>query len=105
MARGPKNAQIRKDSDQRQSRETIAAEADRLLNDPAFQRGYKAVREGIIGQLEAIQHDGSESMEDYERELCRSLRTLHRVRRAIAIGVQGQQLREADFRPRSVNED
>jgi hypothetical protein len=93
------NAQIRKESSARASKEVQTAEADRLLNDPAFQRGFDNVRDGCVALLENLQHDGSEGTDEYEREICRTLRTLSRLKRTIALGVQGQKLRLADFRP------
>jgi hypothetical protein len=92
------NAQIRKESSKRKSPDAAANEAQRLLDDPAFIRGFDAVREGVLNELEAIKHDGQTETDDYERELCRTLRTLKSVRRAIALGVQGQKLRLAEFR-------
>ncbi len=90
------NAHIRKGG-QRTSPDAKAGEAQRLLDDPAFIRGFDAVREGCIHELEAIKHDGTETIDDYEREICRTLRTLKSVKRAIALGVQGQKLRLAEF--------
>lgn len=92
------NAHVRKGG-RRQSPDVQADEAQRLLDDPAFKRGVSAVREGVINELERIKHDGQPETDDYERELCRTLRTLKSVERAIAMGVQGQKLRLAEFRP------
>lgn len=93
------NAHVRKRTGKREQPDQQAAEAQRLLDDPAFQRGFDAVRDGLINELEAIKHDGSSAIDDYERELCRTLRTLRSVKRAISLGVQGQKLRLAEFRP------
>lgn len=94
------NAHLRrKETSKRQSPDVKAEEAKRLLDDPAFVRAHDAVREGVINELEAIKHDGQQITDDYERELCRTLRTLNSVKRAIALGVQGHALRLADFRP------
>lgn len=99
-----KNAQIRKKStSRRQDKDVQAEEARRLLDDPAFVRGYTAVRDGLLYALENLQSDGSKESDDYERELCRSLRTLQAIRRSIALGIQGQKLRLANFQ--SKNED
>ena len=98
------NAHVRTGS-RREAPDQKAAEAQRLLDDPAFQRGFDAVREGLINELEAIKHDGQPETDDYERELCRTLRTLRGVKRAISMGVQGQQLRLAEFRPSEPSED
>ena len=98
------NAHIRRNS-KRQSNDVQADEAQRLLNDPAFIRGYEAVKEGVINEITNIKHDGQASTDDYERELCRTLRTLNSVRRAIAIGVQGQQLRLAEFQSQQKSDE
>ena len=94
-----KNAHVRTDTSKRRAPESLAEESKRLLDDPAFIRGYDTVHNGLVNALANIQHDGSESMDNYERELCRTLRTLHSLRRSIALGVQGQQLRLAEFKP------
>lgn len=99
------NAHIRKPESRRQSPDLKALDAQRLLDDPAFVRAYDAVRDGLINELEGLQHDGSETMLDYESEICRTLRTLKSVKRAIALGVQGQQLRLADFRSTEPEKD
>ena len=95
----PTNAHIRKKSGKRQSPDVQADEAQRLLDDPAFIRGFDAVREGCIHALENIKHDGQQVTDDHEREVCRTLRTLNSVKRAIALGVQGQKLRLAEYKP------
>jgi hypothetical protein len=92
------NAHVRKDS-KRESPEVIANDAKRLLDDPAFVRGVELVRQGLLRELEQLKHDGSPEHEDFEREVCRSLRSLKSVRHAITACVQGQTLREAGFKP------
>ena len=105
MARRPaKNAHVRTASTKRRSDEVLSDEARRLLDDPAFQRGFDNVREGCVSLLENLQHDGSEATDRYEREICRTLRTMSRLKRVITIGVQGQQLRLADFKPQDKEE-
>ncbi len=102
MARGDKadtsNAHVRKGT-KRDSPEFAANDAKRLLDDPAFKRGIELVREGIVRELEQSKADGSPEQEDFERECCRSLRSLKSIRLAIAACVQGQTLREAGFKP------
>lgn len=99
-----KNAHIRKGSTGR-SPEIQVEEAKRLLDDPAFQRAFDAVREGMINEIVNFQHDGQPQTDAYEREVCRTLRTLHSLRKAISLGVQRQELRLADFRSINPNED
>lgn len=94
----PQNAHIRKTT-RRQSPDVIAEEAARLLDDPAFIRGFETVRSGVIAEIENLKHDGQDETRDYELELCRTLRNLNAVKRAISMTVQGQKLRIADFKP------
>lgn len=99
MARPDKsNAHVRKGS-KRESSDLKADEAQRLLDDPAFQRGFESVREGMVNEIINLKHDGQAETDDYERELCRTLRTLNSLKRALALGVQGKALRLAEFRP------
>ncbi len=91
------NAHVRKRTTTRQSPDVQAEDARRLLDDPAFQRAFDAVKEGMVNEIINFKHDGSESSDNYERECCRTLRTLNGLRRALVLGVQGQQLRLADF--------
>ena len=92
------NAHIRK-TRKRQSPEVQSEDAQRLLNDPAFERGFTAVREGMINEIINLKHDGSDELVAYEVECCRVLRTLESLKRAIAIGPQVNRLRLADFQP------
>lgn len=98
------NAHVRATS-KRQSPEVQADEAQRLLDDPAYQRGVERVREGLVHQLESFKSGGSEADDDWEREVCRALRTLKTLRLAIAGTVQGQTLREAGFKPVELKRD
>lgn len=82
-----------------------AAEADRLLNDPAFARAFDSVENALVKTLKEFQHDGSPETDANERELCRSLRTLYRVKRAVSLTVQGQKLRAVDFTSQTQTED
>jgi len=86
---------VRSETSRRESAEGKAADAQRLLDDPAFKRGFAKVRDALIYELEQVKHDGQPETDDRERELCRSLRTLMCVRRAISIAVQGQALKLA----------
>lgn len=71
----------------------LAGEAEQLLENPAFQRAYDAVRDGCIKILEDMQHDGSPEMVDQELEICRTLRTLKSVRRNLSLAVQRRELK------------
>lgn len=100
-----KNAHVRSEKSKRRSTEVEANEAKRLLADPAYVKGFNAVRNALILRIEEFQHDGSPEADAYERELCRTLRTLTRTKRAMALGIQGQELRDADFRPHAPEAD
>ena len=93
------NAHVRKERGSNVP-QTEANEAQRLLNDPAYTRGFNNVRDFLIRELETLKHDGSPEMDNYEREICRTLRTLTSTKRAMTVGIQGQDLRAAGFRPR-----
>lgn len=100
-----KNAHVRKETSKRQSKEVLANEAKRLLTDPAYVRGFELVRDGLIRSLEEFKHDGSAEADNWEREVCRTLRTLISTKRAMSAGVQGQTLREAGYRARAPESD
>lgn len=89
------NAHIR--GKQRESTETQSNDAARLMDDPAFLRAYETVRSGLLYELENLKHDGGKATRQYEAELCRTLRTLTSLKRALSLGVQRQTLRLADF--------
>lgn len=100
-----KNAHIRKESTRREDTEVVSEEARRILDDPAFQRGFNVVKDGLIKELMEMQHDGSAAMSDYQDEVCRALRTLHSVRRGIGMGIQREKLRLFDFTAKEPEED
>lgn len=83
---------------------TSAEDAHRLLNDPAFQRAFSTSREYAVQQIERLVLNSPDAVE-FERELCRTLRTLANVKRVIGLALQNQQLREHDFRPTTPPQD
>jgi hypothetical protein len=93
-----KNAHLRGESKSRREQPDIKAEeAQRILDDPAFKRGFEAVRNGYIKAIEEGLADGKPEYDMWEREICRSLRTLYAVKRNISLAIQGQTLRLAEF--------
>lgn len=98
-----KNAHIRQNVKQEDKAQT-ASDANRLLNDPAFKRAFDATQEALVKQLVDMKHDGQPETDAFEREVCRSLRTLGSVKRALVISTQGQKLRAADFKPNQPDE-
>ena len=74
-----------------------AADASRLVNDPAFVTAFGEVRGQIIDHIENLVMDGTPETAELENELCRTLRSLKGVRRALILTGQKQQLRLADF--------
>jgi hypothetical protein len=99
VAINTENAHVRPTST-RQSADVLAGEAEQLLRNPAFERGFAAVRDGLVNELAILKHDGQPATDAYERELCRAIRTLNGVKRALTLGVQGNKLRLAEFRPK-----
>jgi hypothetical protein len=100
------NAHIRRGpASRRQSPEVKADEAERLFNDPAFKRGFDGTEKAIVELIATSKHDGSPEFEACEREMCRTLRTLRSLKRAILITIQGQKLRVADFKPIDPDQD
>ena len=91
------NAHVRKRQGRRQQPDVGAAEARRLLDDPAFDAAVGRVKGGLVDALEAIKHDGSPEMDAYERELCRALRTLNSVTRSLSLVIQGQAFKTSDI--------
>jgi len=96
-----KNASIRGVSSKRTSQEVVAEDAARLLGDPAFIRAYDVVEEGLFNAVRAHRPNGTQEADDVEREYCRSIRTLHSLKRVLNVTIQGQKLRAADFKPQS----
>ncbi len=91
------NAHVRSRIPRREEPDVQANEAQRLLDDPAFKRAFSVVKDAMVREIINFKHDGSDQADDYERECCRTLRTLNSLRRALALGVQGQELRLKDF--------
>jgi hypothetical protein len=76
----------------------LATDAVRLVNDPVLVKAFDAVRNELIRQIEEAPINGDPRATETEREVCRQLRGLRGVRRALIVAAQGQKLREADFR-------
>lgn len=98
------NAHVRLQT-RRQRPDVLAEEASRLLSDPAFVRAFEAVKEGMVNEIITMKHDGSSHSDDFERECCRTLRTLNSLKRALTLGVQGQRLRLAEYRSHKPEKD
>lgn len=96
-----KNAHVRRGSEkpQRGERSQALLDAERLMEDPAFQNAVSDMEHAIVSLIVETQHDGSPEADAAEREMCRSLRTLKRLPRLLQRKLQGEQLRLADFRP------
>lgn len=98
----PKNAHVReevKPSAEVTDLQLKAAQAQRLKDDPAFIDATSAVKNELIHQIESLVQDGSPETDELERELCRTLRTLNGVTRALTKAHNKQSLREHNFRP------
>lgn len=91
------NAHVRSNADDAANPESVSEEAKRLLDDPAFNRAFDAVYGAMVREISEIRHDGSGEMDAYERECCRTLRTLSKIKKAISLSFNTQTLRLADF--------
>lgn len=97
MSADPKNAHVRKGRGD--PRDLQAERAGKLLDDETFNTTFDDVRTSVIACIEEHKADGSQASEEYELELCRTLRTLRSVKRALILKAQGATLRAANFRP------
>ena len=77
---------------------TAADDAHRLMSDPALQKAFAELRMSIVGQIERLVIDGEPTTTAIEAELCRTLRVVSGVKRALGLALQGQILRDHDFR-------
>jgi len=93
------NARLRNADSVRSSPDVQASEARRLADDPAMVRAFEIIRDGMIKGITDMKHDGSEGADNFERECCRTLRTLSSLKRAISLSGQLNQLRLGDFHP------
>lgn len=82
MEADTENAHIRQG--RRDAPDVAAEDSKRLLEDPAFIRAYDRVRDGLIHEIESFKATGSEDDAEYLLEVCRTLRTLKTVRRALS---------------------
>lgn len=89
----------------RQDPNVLAEDAKRLLRDPVFQRAIVDEEQRIMVAIADGVSDGSPEFEAQERELCRELRTLQRLKARILYQPQNQQLRDAGFRSSSPEQD
>lgn len=78
----------------RQNIDTQALEIERLWDDPAFQRVFSMTEKGLIDAIMNNKHDGSVEFENYERELCRQLRTMKSLKSIMVAISAGRSLRE-----------
>lgn len=100
-----RNAHIRGDVKPASDPTMKAEQAQRLLDDPAFVDAMLAVKTEVVQQIEGLVQDGTQETTELERELCRTLRTLNGVKRALTKKTQGQTLREHNFRPRAAESE
>lgn len=92
---GENNAQLRGGPRlRRHDADVRANDAQRAQTDPAVMRQWDVMREEVIAQLEITPNGTPEDIE-HERELCRTLRTIKRMRTGLALIPQRQKLKEA----------
>lgn len=76
----------------------IAEDVRRLLAEPLIGEAFDRYEQALVDELASRQHDGSDAFEDWERELCRTIRTIRRFRYGLNKVPQLDDLRNADFR-------
>lgn len=89
----------------RRSPEVLAEDAKRLLRDPTFQRAIAEEERRLTFNISNAESDGSEAFEAQEREWCRELRTLCRLKRRIMQPVASQKLRDAGYKSGAPDND
>ncbi len=103
-SRAGNNAQVRSPTLNRHSPEVVAEDTRRVLADPATVRAFAQMEAEIVDQI-AVAPNGTPEMEEMERELCRTLRTLRRLKGGMNVIPQMDDLRAAGFRSQDPDED
>lgn len=92
------NAHVRPEAQTKDAEsQQLAAAVMRLGNDPDFRRVIEKMRSETVRLIENIQTDGAPETEQYERELCRTLRTLHAFPRLFVKVEANERLKASDF--------
>ena len=68
-----------------------------MLADPQIGSALDRYEQNLVDTLASAQHDGSPEFENWEREICRTLRTLRRFRYGLNKTPQLDDLRAAGF--------
>ncbi len=83
----------------------LSSDDQRALNDPAILRAMDKMRDGLVNVISEGKSDGSPEFEQYERECCRTLRTLTHIKNAMAVSPQLNQLKEHNDSLREPKQD
>lgn len=94
------NAQLR-----RHSPDVVANDLRRLLDNPEVQEGFERMESELVNQLADAQHDGSNEFQNMQDEYVRTLRTIRRLKKAMWMPTQMNDLREHGFQSRAPVED
>ena len=87
---------IRKPHLRRNDPDVKANDALRVVSDPAVVREFEQMEREIIEQI-VVAPDGTSESIEMERELCRQLRTMRRLRTGLQLTPQLNDLREAEY--------
>ncbi len=81
----------------RESMNAFSADVMRLMDDPTFVKLWDMIENEIIELITDPQNknDGSPEFDNFERELCRQLRTMKSLKRIMMAVSAGGSLREA----------
>lgn len=96
------NASVRTGPDLKRHDPSVVAEDNRrALADPVIQAQLDQMRETIVHQIETTPPDGTPESIEVELELCRTLRTLKRMRSGMVVISQIDELRAAGYRSKA----
>ena len=73
------------------------ADAERAQEDPAIQRALQDLDTGLVDLIAAAPAVGGDSWKSFERECCRSLRTVRELRRTLSAPAQRDRIAKANL--------
>lgn len=72
-------------------------DAERALSDPAIQRAFDKLEAGLVDMIVNIRYNDVKSYNAYEDEVCRTLRTVHRLRASLYLPEQMKQIEKTNL--------
>ena len=103
QVRPESNAQVRSPHLRRNDPDVRANDVRRVLADPAVLREFDQMEREIIEQI-CVAPNGRPEDDERERELCRTLRTIKRLRGGLSMTPQLDELRANEFQSSAPDE-